>query len=178
MTQSEILNKLEEEFSDIEKTASSFTEDQFFQNPIPGKWSAAQNLEHLFMSTRPLAGLFATPEVMAEKWGRSNKPSCSYDEVVEVYLQRVGNVGAGIPAFTPQDTELTKGEQIIKFDLVNEKLVDRAAKLSEADLDTYQAPHPLIGLLTVREFLYFTLYHSKRHHGAIKNALNSLKSKV
>ncbi|HSY77734.1 MAG TPA: DinB family protein, partial [Bacteroidia bacterium] len=157
MTQSEILNKLEEEFAEMEKTASSFTEDQFFQSPVPGKWSAAQNLEHLFMSTKPLAGLFGTPEIMVEKWGKSNKPSRSYDEVVELYLQKVGNVGAGIPAFTPQETELTKGEQIIKFDMVNEKFLDRAGKLSETDLDTYQAPHPLIGLLTVREFLYFTL---------------------
>jgi hypothetical protein len=174
MTQAEILDKLNAEFADIEKTASSFTEEKFFQNPVPGKWSAAQNLEHLFMSAKPLAGLFSSPEVMLEKWGKGDGKSRTYDEVVELYLQKVGNVGAGVPAFTPQETELTKGEQIIKFDMVNEKFIDCAENLSEEILDSYRAPHPILGLLTVREFLYFTLYHSKRHHSAIKNILKEI----
>ncbi len=43
---------------------------------------------------------------------------------------------------------------------------DLAAALgmwTEQELDEYQLPHPLIGNLTVREMLFFTIYHSLRH---------------
>jgi len=30
-------------------------------------------------------------------------------------------------------------------------------------LDRYQLPHPVLGKLTVREMLFFTLYHNKHH---------------
>jgi hypothetical protein len=30
-------------------------------------------------------------------------------------------------------------------------------------LDEYLLPHPLIGKLTIREILYFTIYHNLRH---------------
>jgi hypothetical protein len=34
---------------------------------------------------------------------------------------------------------------------------------SEAELDRYTLPHPLLGDLTMREMLCFTLYHNQRH---------------
>ena len=36
-------------------------------------------------------------------------------------------------------------------------------KWSEDDLDLYVIPHPLMGKLTFREILYFTIYHVKHH---------------
>jgi hypothetical protein len=34
---------------------------------------------------------------------------------------------------------------------------------SEDDLDNHRLPHPLLGKLTVREMLFFTLYHIQHH---------------
>lgn len=33
----------------------------------------------------------------------------------------------------------------------------------DADLDRYLLPHPLLGKLTLREMLFFTLYHNYHH---------------
>ncbi len=33
----------------------------------------------------------------------------------------------------------------------------------DSDLDRLRLPHPLLGKLTVREMLYFTLYHNAHH---------------
>jgi hypothetical protein len=33
----------------------------------------------------------------------------------------------------------------------------------DADMDRYSLPHPLLGTITVREILFFTIYHSMRH---------------
>ena len=43
--------------------------------------------------------------------------------------------------------------------------------LSEKDIDTYRAPHPLIGKLTVRELVYFSIYHVGHHHKSIQKLL-------
>jgi hypothetical protein len=37
---------------------------------------------------------------------------------------------------------------------------------SEAELDAYRLPHPLLGRLSVREMMFFTLLHN-RHHQAV-----------
>jgi hypothetical protein len=43
-------------------------------------------------------------------------------------------------------------------------------KFSEAQLDEYVLPHPILGKLTIREMLYFTIYHATHHHLAtLKN---------
>jgi len=115
-------------------------------------------------------GLFGTPNVMAEKWPRANRPSQSYDELVAVYLSKVGSVGNASSPTMPQNTEPTKSEQIVKYVFIHERFIERAEALHPEILDAYQIPHPLLGLLTVREFLYFTLYHN-RHHLKIINKL-------
>ena len=42
-------------------------------------------------------------------------------------------------------------------------LCNQVARWNEADLDRYRMPHPLLGLLTVREMLQFTVYHTAHH---------------
>jgi uncharacterized damage-inducible protein DinB len=44
-------------------------------------------------------------------------------------------------------------------------------KISEEDLDKHILPHPLIGKTTIREILYFTIYHVQHHQKAIKENL-------
>ncbi|NBX80802.1 MAG: DinB family protein, partial [Flavobacteriales bacterium] len=42
---------------------------------------------------------------------------------------------------------------------------------TEDDLDKYVLPHPLLGKLTLREMLCFTIYHVKHHVEIIKRDL-------
>jgi len=46
---------------------------------------------------------------------------------------------------------------------VADKLCRKTMKHSEAALDKYILPHPLLGKLTLREMLYFTAYHVAHH---------------
>jgi len=52
------------------------------------------------------------------------------------------------------------------------RLCARVRKYNEQQLDSYILPHPLIGKLTLREMLYFTLYHAEHHH---KQTLRNLQ---
>jgi uncharacterized damage-inducible protein DinB len=44
-----------------------------------------------------------------------------------------------------------------------EALTARVAKWSEANMDYHVLPHPLLGPLSVREMLFFTVYHNTHH---------------
>jgi hypothetical protein len=43
------------------------------------------------------------------------------------------------------------------------QLADVVGHWREEDLDRYRLPHPLLGKLTVREMLLFTVYHNYHH---------------
>ena len=53
-----------------------------------------------------------------------------------------------------------------------DKYTKNIDKLDEEDLDNYILPHPLIGKTTIREMLYFTIYHVQHHHKAIVDNSN------
>ena len=44
-------------------------------------------------------------------------------------------------------------------------------KWSDAKLDKYIAPHPLLGKITLRELAYFTIYHIQHHLSIIRKRL-------
>jgi hypothetical protein len=170
MTHKQTLEKLQEEFNLVYNTATSFKEENFFKELETGKWSAAQNIEHLFLVVKPLVGLFNKPEVMLEKWGKCTHASKTYKEIVKTYLKVVQGVKAP-PGFVAETVEGTKDDVINNLKSINQKFIERAAVFTEEEIDTYQIPHPLLGLLNIREFTSFTLYHTRHHHATIKNLL-------
>jgi uncharacterized damage-inducible protein DinB len=54
-----------------------------------------------------------------------------------------------------------------------QELVRAAGRWSERALDARQLPHPLLGKLTVREMLFFTLYHNRHHVDVVKRRMAS-----
>jgi len=44
---------------------------------------------------------------------------------------------------------------------------------TETELDTYQLPHLLFGMMTMREMLFFTLYHNWHHLEDAKRLVES-----
>ncbi len=153
------------------KTAGSFTEEQFFKRPEEGKWSAAENMEHLILATKPMIGLFLKPEVIVERWGTTDKPSRSYDEIANAYLKATNGAGKAPERLVPQATEQTQAVQLDKFKQVSADFLNALGSLNETQMLTYQIPHPFIGNLTVKEFMHFMTFHVDHHHKAIKNIL-------
>jgi len=65
-----------------------------------------------------------------------------------------------------------KGQKL-KFNLTNEMkwLFSKLDKFTENELDRYILPHLLLGKLTLREMLFFTIYHIEHHEKLIKRNL-------
>jgi uncharacterized damage-inducible protein DinB len=54
---------------------------------------------------------------------------------------------------------------------VNDRLRAALMTWSERDLDRLRLPHPLLGLITARELVFFTIHHGPHHIAAAKRRL-------
>ncbi len=53
--------------------------DERFTAQLNGKWSAAETLQHLFLSTRALNRALSSPREFFDQWPRADRPSRSSD---------------------------------------------------------------------------------------------------
>jgi hypothetical protein len=170
MNQSELIEKLRFEFSNMENLANTIEETAFFKQPHAEKWSAAQNIVHLINSTKGIASVLKDPSVL-DAYGHANRPSRDFETIQETYKTVLTDLKAKGMPYKHLDTEGSKEQLLNDFHELNEKLATRAALLSESDFDMLQLPHPVLGMMTLREMLYFTADHT-RHHFNIVEKIN------
>ena len=162
MKKAEILERLKTEVSDYVNISNSFDETSFFKQPNPEKWSAAQNLQHLVFVSKRISDTLKTPSVLAA-FGSAERPSRDYETVEKDYQTVLeAQKAIGMP-YRHLDTEGSKVDLIENLAAVTKELTDVSEQLSEEQLDSLQMPHPLLGLLTVRELLQFAASHTQHH---------------
>jgi hypothetical protein len=172
MNQAQLNKALQEKHQAFNALVSRLS-SQEFEKAEAGKWSPAQQFDHIIKSVDALLLVFKLPRFVPKLlFGKANRPSRTYEEVVEKYhkaLQKGAKAGKGfippVVAFSQKDT-LVK-----KYQKVSDALVRGVSGMSETDLDTMVVPHPLLGKMTMREMLYFTLYHVQHHHKSVESSL-------
>lgn len=170
MTKEKIIQELQKGFEDVIMTAKPVADSAFFRKP-DSKWSAADNVEHLVLSIKPLNMAFRLPKFILLFFGRPNRPIRTYDELVKKYLEKLSSGGRAASAFIPKAKRVDKSVLLNSFMKENKTFINSLANWSEADLDRYLVPHPLLGKLYVREMLYFTIYHTQHHLRAIESCV-------
>lgn len=129
----------------------------------PGKWSPAQQAEHLVKSVRPVTLAFGLPRFLLPLiFGKANRPSRTYDELVSRYKAKLAAGGKASRPFVP-GVATNLNSIYRRLDRTVNKLNKRINRFTEDDLDQLILPHPLLGKLTLREMLFFTAYHAKHH---------------
>jgi hypothetical protein len=132
-------------------------------------WSSSDNVDHMIRAIKPLIKALKLPKVALQTmFGRPGNLSRTYDEICTIYRGEIANGARASGTFlpkqnTPQFPEQEKEELLDKLSSVIDKLTSVLEGWSESDLDEVQLPHPIIGKLTVREMLFFTIYHNLRH---------------
>jgi hypothetical protein len=143
-----------------------FTDEAFFA-PQGDKWSPAGHVRHLTKSVRAVADAMRKPKVLLLVFGLARSPARSFEEIVTAYPQILDRGGlAG--RFAPRGEDPERPLIMASWQLAGRGLQRAAARWSERALDRYQVPHPLMGKLTVREMLFFTLYHNAHHARRIR----------
>jgi hypothetical protein len=137
------------------------------------KWTAAQQLDHIHKSVKPLTKAMGFPKFIIKwKFGKANRPSRTYDELIEKYNNKLAFGGRATGQFVPPVISTDKKEGLIKLILESvHKLNKRLDRFSEFEMDNMILPHPLLGKITLREMMYFTIYHVAHHEAIIKRDL-------
>jgi hypothetical protein len=170
MTKERIIKELQKGFEEVTTSALVVTDSTFFRKQDL-KWSAANNIEHLILSVKPLKLAFQIPKFIFLYFGKPNRPIRTYDELVTKYLEKLSAGGRATSAFTPTSNYQDKDLLLSYFNRMNNGFIKSLAKWKEEDLDRYLIPHPLLGKLYIREMLYFTIYHTQHHLKAIETCL-------
>lgn len=170
LTKEEIISQLQLGFSEVEKTILDAPADKLFLKPSE-KWSAAENIEHLVLSVKPLSLAFRLPKLVLRYFGKPNRPCRTYHEVVTRYQSKLSAGGKATSAFIPAPKTSDRNALVARFNHHNQNFLKSLKNWNEADLDRYLLPHPLLGKLIVREMLFFTIYHTQHHLRAIEKAL-------
>jgi uncharacterized damage-inducible protein DinB len=168
MNKSDLFSKLKDSNQRVINWFTEFPADGFFHRE--GEvWSSSDNVDHLIKSHKPIAKALKLPKfTLQAMFGSADQPSRSYETICQVYKDKLaaGAVASGrfLPdQQTPDNPETIKQDLLSQFSKASAELVSVAEKWNEGDLDGYLLPHPLIGKLTIREMLYFTIYHNLRH---------------
>lgn len=154
---------------------------EVFVAPMGDAWSPAVNLRHLIKSTRPVADALKLPRVVPKLlFGAPSGPSRSFSEIRETYREAL-SAGATAGRFAPSeqppvtDAAAFQSDVVARWSGVVGKLALAVAALSDESLDASRLPHPVIGKLTVREMLFFTLYHHEHHAATVNRRLADLR---
>src|SRR6187200_3629205 len=166
---SQIISALNENVDSFNNYITPLNKEQF-ETSSDGKWSAGQNLDHLIRSIKPLQLAYGLPKfALRIMFGKTNRPSKTYDELVAKYKNKLAAGGRASGPFIPSFIDFEKKDELIKkYAEQKQKLILKIEKQNEKDLDVYLLPHPLLGKVTLREMLYFTIHHNEHHLETMK----------
>lgn len=144
---------------------------------IGDAWSPAENVRHLTKSMRAMTRGMRLPRLLLLlAFRRSARGSRSYEEVREAYRARLA-LGASAGRFGPGgrdeglDPEAERATIMAYHAQAVTGLCAAVRRWPERALDSRRLPHPLLGPLTVREMLLFTLYHNRHHLEGVQRRL-------
>lgn len=172
MNKQAIINKLQENYDSFINYVDTLNNEELLFNQN-NKWTAAQQLEHIYLSVRPVRiGLGLPLMILKILFGLNKRKSRSYEEGIEKYILKLENGSKASTPFIPKVVGIDKVQKLkIKLKKEITKLIVKIEKLTENDLDIYLMPHPILGKLTLREMLHFTIYHVNHHQNQIQHNL-------
>lgn len=135
-----------------------------YVKPAENVWSAAENVQHLIQSAQPFIRVLGRPaSYFVEKWGQASYASRSYEVMVSTYQKALGG-GVQAPSVFVPILEGNDTEELVKaFTSVYKELEKVFLVWSESDLENCLIPHPLLGPITLKEMMLFTVYHTEHH---------------
>ena len=139
--------------------------DRILEVGPEGAWTAGQHLLHMIKSTAPLAKGLGYPRILLRwRFGKAKAPGCTYDELMKRYTDMLSGKAVSPDEYVPRQVKWGEKELLLhRFRTEKRKMVNNISKWSEKGMDSTVLPHPLLGNITVREMMFFTIYHTSHH---------------
>lgn len=167
-TKNEIISALKDSKQHVQSWFSAVSEVEYFTRR--GEvWSAFDNVDHVIKAVKPIVLALKLPRIaLRVMFGKPKHASRTYDVVCRIYSEAINKGAKASGQFLPSEVrvankEAAKAEQLRKVSKAIDDLISNLEKWEEDMLDQCQLPHPIIGNLTMREMLFFTIHHNLRH---------------
>lgn len=155
--------------------------DELFDR-VPGAWAPIDDLRHLVRVNAAVVRGLGIPAVLLRlRFGRPHRQPWSYERLATIYDALLAT-GVKSPApFEPRsgvvaDRGAYRERVLGQWKSVNGDLLERVGRLTERRADRVGLPHPGLGLLTLREMLFFTIHHDLHHLMVAKRRIGAAKS--
>jgi hypothetical protein len=174
MNKQEIADKLTEDHRKFVDFAVGLNKADFMF-AANKKWTAGQQLDHILRGVSPVKTALSLPKLVPQLlFGKAKRDSNNYEMLVKNYQEKLAAGSKASGRFIPPEIGFAGRESLSdKLLKTVANLTEKLDNFTEAQLDEYVLPHPILGKLTIREMLYFTIYHVEHHHqNAVKNLGN------
>jgi len=171
MNKKDIVEILEQKHQNLFDWLLSSGDENWEKGPVD-RWTSGQHVLHLFDSMVLLNKALKYPKFLLRyKFGTSNRPSRTYDEVAKRYEERLSENQERARNFNRdlKKPALKERKRLIdSLQIQNKKLQYKTSKLKDKHLDTLLLPHPLMGKMTLREIIMWTAHHTDHHVEILK----------
>lgn len=169
MEKAKIIDLINTIHHDINNFIQNCDDDSLYQSKN-GKWSKSEEIGHLIKSLeRTNKGLSVPKFILKFKFGTNNRAEKTYDEVVNKYNLKLSQISIpNNPFQLSQALNINKKELLKQYKRQQIKFEKLIKKFNEKELSNLLLPHPLLGKLTIREFVFFTHFHTSHHFENIK----------
>ncbi|MGB0524266.1 MAG: DinB family protein [Flammeovirgaceae bacterium] len=172
-SKTEITNTLKQVYQELYELLIACDQD-IFTHVASQKWSISAQLDHLIKSSKPVASALNLPKITFRAFGIPNRDSRSYQQLVEAYQTLLAAGAKATAKYIPETQLPSQDTALAKWMEIKDKLVERIDKnWNEDQLDRYLMPHPILGKLTTREMLYFTIYHTLHHKKSMEQMMEN-----
>jgi hypothetical protein len=99
-----------------------------------------------------------------------NRTPRTFEELFNKYHEKLALGGTASSPFVPPIIPFDQRElKLRQFKKELKKLVYHLNALRDKQLDTLVLPHPLLGKISLREMMFFTVFHTEHHLNLLKN---------
>lgn len=171
MQKQELISLLDEKFDALTSWIETRPDNDFAVQHVPGKWSNGEHLEHLRKSTRAVNKGMKMPKLLLRyKFGKMNRSEKTYDQIQRKYNAKLKETGVKAPKkYSAENLTNDDRARIVSwFKEEKETMQKFIRNSSEKTLTKYIIPHPVLGRMSFREFVYFTAYHTEHHFELMK----------
>ncbi len=171
MNKAAIIQETQLVFDDLSRICINMNAASFFAKPL-NKWSVAEQVQHLILSTNKSALAYRLP-LLVVKWvgGIPTHSPISFNELQLKYSKRLEEGAKASKPYVPKNAAIQcSQEKLIEiWQRDSKKYLTALQKYrSEKALDQHAIKHPLLGKISLRELCYFTIFHTRHHIQSIQ----------
>jgi uncharacterized damage-inducible protein DinB len=175
---SEIISALETQRLEIPAFLSSISTEKFFDNSNE-KWSVGHHIQHITSAVNRVAQGLANLGLLPKR--EPATASRDFATLKQTYLDTLQNTpvetlrqfGSRVTLEEHDNLEAYKTQMISSFaDAIN-NFNTALEGFDEENLETLGMPHPLLGIISSREMVFFIVYHNTHHQNGIAKLLQN-----